>query len=161
MALPLVPPGRIAGTLAAIQRDAPIIPHIPQAVQDMHSYLSNTYTGANPLFDVAIWNVFDTVDRTTNICEGFHSALTKAIGKNHPSVFKIVEFWIKQDDENERVLAQMAMGAPPQQRKKTYVTVDEAITRLVNGTFGRGFIPTLPQILQYLDAVAYQLWDNK
>ncbi len=41
MALPLVPPGRIAGTLAVIQRDAPIIPHIPQAVQDMHGYLRN------------------------------------------------------------------------------------------------------------------------
>jgi hypothetical protein len=94
MALPLVTPGRIAGTLAVIQRVAPVIPHIPQAVQDKHGYLNDTYTGANPLFDVAIWNVFNTVDRTTNVCEGFHSALSKAVGKRHPFVFKIVEFWI-------------------------------------------------------------------
>jgi hypothetical protein len=76
-------------------------------------------------------------------------------------VFKIVEFWIDHDDENERILAQIGMGAPPQQRKKKYVRVDETITRLVDGTFSRGFIPTVPQILHYLDAVSYQLWDNK
>jgi hypothetical protein len=56
----------------------------------------------------------------------------------------------------------MGMGAPSQQRKKKYIAVDESLARLnVSGTFGRGFIPTVPQILQYLDAVAYQLWDNK
>jgi hypothetical protein len=31
----------------------------------------------------------------------------------------------------------MGMGAPPQQRKKKYVAVDESIARLVSGTFGR------------------------
>jgi hypothetical protein len=161
MALPLVPPGRIAGTLAAVQRDAPIIPNVPQAVQDMHGYVNDTFTGANPLFDPAVWNVFNTVDRTTNVCEGFHSSLIKAIGKIHPSIFKIVEFWINHEDENERVLAQIGMGAPPKQRKKKYVIVDESIARLVDGTFGGGFIPTIPQILHYVDAVAYQLWDKK
>jgi hypothetical protein len=110
----------------------------------MHGYVNDTFTGANPLFDPAVWNVFNTVDRTTNVCEGFHSSLIKAIGKIHPSVFKIVEFWINHDDENERVLAQIGMGAPPKQRKMKYVGVDESIARHVGGTFGGGFIPTIP-----------------
>ena len=39
------------------------------------------------LFDVAHWNVFGTVNETTNMCEGFHSALNEAASVSHPSVY--------------------------------------------------------------------------
>ena len=77
MGLPLVPPLRIQGVYAAIVNSAP---NLPEAA-DMHAYMWNTYVDpANAIFHIDIWNVFDTVDRTTNICEGFHAALNKSLG---------------------------------------------------------------------------------
>jgi MULE transposase domain len=157
MALPLVPSARVAATFVAIQHNAPNL----QGTQEMHQYVSDTYVGANAVFDVSTWNVFNTSDRTTNICEGFHSALNKAMGKSHPSIYKLIDFWKTQDDCNERIIAQLNLGAPAHQRKKKYVRVDEAISRLVHGTFMHAAIPNVQQILQYLDAASYQLWDNK
>jgi hypothetical protein len=46
----------------------------------------------NALFSVNLWNAFNTVDRTTNICEGWHSALNKAIGVYSPTIFKVIDF---------------------------------------------------------------------
>jgi hypothetical protein len=57
-------------------------------------------------------------------------------------------------------LAQLALGAAPKKRKAMYVKVDDAIARLTDHTFANA-IPNIANILQYLDAVAYQLWDLK
>ena len=102
----------------------------------------------------------NTVDRTTNICEGWHSAINKAIGVYSPTVFKIIDFVKKSDAEQEREVAQLALGAPAKKRKATYVKMDEAIARLTDHTFANA-IPNIANILQYFDAVAYQLWDLK
>lgn len=157
MGLPLVPPIRVQVVYAAVIQNAP---NIPEAAL-MHNYMWNTYVDPNnALFNVNIWNVFNTVDRTTNICEGWHSALSKAIGVYYPTVFKVIEFLQNADADQEREMAQLALGAAPKRRKAKYVRVDEAIARLTDQTFGHG-LPNIANILQYLDAVAYQLWDLK
>jgi MULE transposase domain len=157
MALPLVPPIRLPGVYAAIIQNAP---NVPEAAP-MHMYMWATYVDPNnALFPVNIWNVFNTVDRTTNICEGWHSALNKDIGVYSPTIYKIINFLQKADAEQEREVAQLALGAAPKRRKAKYVRVDEAIARLTDNTFANG-IPTIANILLYLDAVAFQLWDLK
>jgi hypothetical protein len=87
-------------------------------------------------------------------------ALNKAIGVYSPTVFKVIEFVQKADADQEREMAQLALGAAPKRRKSKYVAVDEAIARLTDQTFGHA-LPSIANILQYLDAVAYQLWDSK
>ena len=83
MALPLVPPIRLPGVYQEIIRQAPQIPDVPI----MHQYVDQTYMTQNgALFDVAHWNVFGTVNRTINMCEGFHGALNEAVSVRHPSV---------------------------------------------------------------------------
>ena len=121
----------------------------------MHAYVWATYVNPNnALFDIQTWNVFGSVDRTTNICEGFHSAINQAIGMYHPSIFKVLEFFKDRESLQERELAQLNFGAPPKKRKAKYVRLDESIARLTDQTFGQ-IIPNVARILQFLDAVSY------
>ena len=159
MGLPLVPPIRLQGVYTPLSSKMhPTFQRLP---------LCTTTCGIpiyvdpnNALFNVNIWNVFNTVDRTTNICEGWHSALNKAIGVYSPTIFKVIEFLQNADGDQEREMTQLALGAAPKRRKANYVRVDEAIARLTDQTFGHA-LPSIANILQYLDAVSYQLWDLK
>ena len=40
-----------------------------------------------------------------------------------------------------------------------YVLVGEALNRLANNTFGNGRVASVQQILDYVDAAAFQLWE--
>lgn len=75
-----------------------------------------------------------------------------------PTIFKVIEFLENADGDQEREMAQLALGAAPKRRKVKYVRVDEAIARLTDQTFGHA-LPSIANILQYLDAIAHQLWD--
>jgi hypothetical protein len=157
MALPLVPPLRLPGVYQEIMQQAPPIPEVPI----MHQYVDQTYMSQNgPLFSAAQWNVFGTVNRTINMCEGFHRALNEAVSVRHPSIYRLIEVFQDIEAANERNIAQLTMGAAPKRKRAKYVIVNKAIQRLVNDTFGRG-IPTMHRVLTYVDAVAYQLWDIK
>ena len=93
------------------------------------------------------------------MCEGFHSKLNAALGRRHPTVFKVIEVFKDIDDSHEREIAQLRMGAAPKRRRRKYVEVDAALTRLRHATFGGGRIPSTQAIVDYLDAAAFQLWD--
>jgi hypothetical protein len=122
MGLPFFPPIRLRGVYAAVIQNAP---NIPEAAL-MHNYMSNTYVDPNnALFNVNIWNVFNTVDRTTNICEGWHSALNKAIGVYSPTIFKVIEFLQNADGDQEPEMAQLALGAAPKRHKAKYVRLQD------------------------------------
>ena len=158
MALPLVPPARLPGAYHAITVQAQ---QYPQAAA-MHQYIEDTYMApVGALFDIQCWNVYGTANRTTNMCEGFHSALNKAVAVRHPSVYRLIEVLQEVEATNERNIAQLALGAQPKRKKAKYVAVNEAISRLQANTFAAGGIPNIPQILNYVDAVAYQLWEVK
>ena len=157
MALPLVPLAHLLRVYQAINAQAP---QIPQTVA-MHQYVHDTYIDpVGAVFNVQHWNVFGTANRTTNMCEGFHLALNRAVAVRHPSVFRVIEVLKDIDAANERNLAQLALGAPPKRKKAKYVAVEEAIKRLTDTTFGAR-IPSLAEVMNYVDAIAYQLWDVK
>lgn len=157
MALPLVPPLRMQGVYQAIIAQAPQL----QQTAAMHDYVFNTYINpAGALFDQNSWNVFATNNRTINMCEGFHCALNRAVSVRHPSVFRLIEVFQDIEATNERNVAQLALGAPPKKRKAKYICVDETIRQLTNNTFGGG-LPNVAQVIQYVDAVAHNLWDLK
>ena len=58
-------------------------------------------------------------------------------------------------------MAQLAIGAPPKKRKVKNVLVNDTLQRLANNTFDNAVMPSLNNVLQYLDAAAHQLWDVK
>lgn len=135
MGLPLVPPTRLQGVYLSITQHAPNIQRLPWCTPTCGK---RTWT----LFCVNVWNAFDTVDHITNICEGWHSALKKAIIVYSPTIFKVIDFLQKSDAEQEWEVAQLALGAPPKKRKAKYVKVDAAIARLTDRTFANA-IPNI------------------
>jgi hypothetical protein len=130
----------------------------PSECQAMHQYvgLYQTYVDqSNALFPCPTWNVFGLENRTTNICEGFHLALKQAVMVKHPiTLFRLIESLQSIEASNERVLSQLALGAPPKKKKAKYVAVNKAIKRLADNTFAIA-LPSLQNVLQYLDAVAF------
>jgi len=134
MALPLVPPLRLDGVYQAIVAAAPNLPQVPA----IHQYIVNTYIGNGALFPRTMWNVFNTTDRTTNMCDGFHSKLIKRMSHHSPSIFKVIEFVQELDAVQEINLAQLLLGAAPKRRKSSYVRVDLALHRITHNTFGQG-----------------------
>ena len=93
------------------------------------------------------------------MCEGFHLALNQAVSLKHPSLFRLIGTIKEFESSSERALAQLALGAQPKRRKNNYVLVGEALNRLANNTFGNGRVPSVQQVLDYVDAVAFQLWE--
>jgi len=131
MGLPLVPSLRIQQVYTAIVAQAPNLPEC----NAMHQYVYRTYVDPNhALFPCATWNVFGLDNRTINMCEGFHLALKQVVMVKHPSLFRLIESLQSIEASNERVLAQLALGAAPKKRKAKYVAVNEAIKRLADNT---------------------------
>jgi hypothetical protein len=157
IALPLVAPLKLDQAFQAIVAAAPNVPGANQ----MNDYVNDTYLNPNTaMFPRAVWNCFGQKDRTTNVCEGYHSVLNSHFRQRHPSPFAFIDFLKQQEGETERRVAQLQHGAPPRKRKAKYVLVDEALDRLRNTYFGNG-VPGVNRLLQYLDAVAHQLNDVK
>lgn len=157
IALPLIPPLRIDQAFRAVVAAAPDVP----GRDAMNSYINDTYVDpVGALFPRDVWNCYGLKDRTTNACEGYHSIINAHFRQRHPDTFAFVAFLQQQEAEIERRLAQLQQGAPHRRRKAKYVLVDEALDRLRNTYFGVG-IPNVQRLLQYIDAVAHQLYDVK
>ena len=114
----------------------------------------------NALFNCQIWNCFDERDRTTNVCEGYHHIINEKFRGGRPDPFKFIKFLQQQEASIERRVAQLQVGAPPRKRKAAYVRVDEALDRLRIQYFGAR-MPNVAYLLQYMDAVAHQMYDVK
>lgn len=157
IALPLVPPLRIDQAFNAIVNGAPNIP----GKDAMNNYVNDTYVDPHgALFPRDLWNCYGVKDRTTNACEGYHSVINSHFRQRHPDPFTFIKFLQQQEAEIERRLVQLQQGAPPRKRKAPYVLVDESLDRLRVQYFGAG-IPSVARLLQYMDAVAHQLYDVK
>ena len=157
MAMALVPPLRARNVIIAVIAEAPVL----QQVADMNTYFCNTYVNPNALFQSAVWNVFDAESRTMNVCEGFHSSMNRSVGQHHPDILKVIEFYQRHEEYNERIIAQLNMGAPPTRRRQKYELADATLQHLKNQYVGQGALIPVHQILTYLDAVSHQLWDER
>jgi MULE transposase domain len=157
IALPLLPPLRIDQAFQAVVANAPNV-----AGRDtMNDYVRDTYVDVQlAIFPRDTWNCYGEHDRTTNVCEGYHSVLSKHFHNKSPDPFQFVEFLQEQDMQLERRLAQLQNGAPPKKRKTKYVLVDDALDRLREQYFAGG-LPNVVRVLQYMDAVGHQLYDVK
>ena len=157
IALPLVPPLRIDQAFQPVVANAPVV----QGRDQLHDYIRDTYVDVNGAqFGRDIWNCFGVRDRTTNACEGYHSVLSAHFRGRHADPFTFVKFLQQHEMETEIRIGQLQLGAPPRKRKNKYVLVDEALDRLRDHYFGTG-LPNVARVLQYMDAVAHQLYDVK
>jgi hypothetical protein len=156
IALALVPPVRIDQVFQALTTNAPNIFGCDAMIQ----YVRHTYVDANALFQRPVWNCFGQRNRTTNVCEGYHHIVNEKFRRGRPDPFQFINFLQEQEADIERRIAQLQVGAPPRKRKAAYVHVDDAVDRLRNQYFGAR-IPNVAGLLQYMDAVAHQMYDVK
>lgn len=156
IALALVPPVRIDQGFQAAVANAPNV----VGRDNMNDYMRSTFIGPNALFDRQTWNCFGQKDRTINVCEGYHHVVNDQFRGVRPDPYKFIDFLKEQESSIERRVAQLQQGAPPRKRKAVYVHVDEALDRLRDQYFGARF-PNVAGLLQYMDAVAHQMYDVK
>ena len=70
-----------------------------------------------------MWNVYDRPQnlRTTNACESWHASWNRKIGRNHPSLWVVVEELKKQEKITKNVCSKFSKGEPPPPQEKSGV----------------------------------------
>ena len=88
-ALPLVPIEQLDDLWLIIESEKP---ENNEKVEELLNYYIETWLDdLTPRFSRYIWNHWTNTDRrTTNDLEGWHYALNKAAGRNHPSIFEFI-----------------------------------------------------------------------
>jgi len=88
-----------------------------------------------PMFPPHIWNVHDATirnnPRTNNICEGWNNKFFNLVGHYHPSIWRIIE-WFQREEATVRCIVQHdAVGSPPERRvRRRYVDLQERLRNL-------------------------------
>lgn len=89
-----------------------------------------------PRYPINIWNVHQRVldgqPRTNNSVKGWHRAFQQTVDCHHPSVFKLIEHFRKEQDMIEIRLARIAAGiVQPEASKSKYVQLNHRLQVLV------------------------------
>ncbi|KAG8174187.1 hypothetical protein JTE90_021697 [Oedothorax gibbosus] len=105
-------------------------------------YIDDTWIGRilrgnrrrEPTFPLHIWNqndnVKDSLERTNNSVEGWHNAFRLLVGSSHPTIWKIIEAFKKQQNVTEVKLVHYGRGDKKFQ-KKVYARVTKSLFHLV------------------------------
>ena len=93
------------------------VPNIPN-IDKLVSYFDQTWM--NRQFSYRQWNYFNyTGPRTNNHVEGWHSRLSKVVGKAHPNVYKLADVIKREEATSKLKLQQYESGAVlPARRRK-------------------------------------------
>ena len=128
----------------------------------LENYWEDTYIGrqrrnqrANPRFSLQLWNVRDRVienlPRTNNSVEAWHRAFQQTIDGDHPSVYKLVEQFRREQDHYELKIERFQAGfRHPEASKAKYVRLNRRLQALVP-TYGA--VP----LLDYLRGVVHNI----
>lgn len=72
----------------------------------------------------------NTGPRTNNSAEGFHSKLIRAVNRNSPNFYQILQKLLEIQFEMEIYLERIEAGMDAKKRKKKYIIADQMINRL-------------------------------
>ena len=113
-AIAFCPPSFVCPAWLAVKQEDPQIPQVDSLVE----YFDSTWVNGQVQFKQ--WNYFDfDGPRTNNHVEGWHSRLTKVVGKPHPNVFELIEVIKKEEATTRMKMSLYESGAkePPRRRK--------------------------------------------
>ncbi|KAG7165673.1 putative MULE transposase domain-containing protein 4 [Homarus americanus] len=79
-----------------------------------------------PMFAPHLWNVHDATmnnnARTNNICEGWNNKFFNLVGHYHPSVWRVIEWFQREEATVSTIIQQDGVGNPPRRRvRRRYV----------------------------------------
>ncbi|KAG7154302.1 hypothetical protein Hamer_G026562, partial [Homarus americanus] len=88
-----------------------------------------------PMFAPHIWNVHDATmnnnARTNNICEGWNNKFFILVGHYHPSAWRVIEWFQREEATVSIIIQQDGVGNPPRRRvRRRYVQLQERIRNL-------------------------------
>lgn len=127
----------------------------PREIDAVIDYWEDTYIGrqrrnrrADPKFPIHIWNVRDRVlqglPRTNNSVEGWHHAFQQTVDCHHPSIFKLIDQFRKEQDRVEIELQRFRTGIRyPEASKQKYVQLNRRLETLVGNYNADDLIPYL------------------
>lgn len=134
----------------------------PNSLDPIINYWEDNYIGrirrnrrASPRFAIAIWNVYSRVEnglpRTNNSVEGWHRAFQQTLNCHHPSVYKLIEQFRKEQDHVEIQLTRLAAGINhPNSSKRKYVQLSRRLETLTENYDDSA-------VLDYLRRISYNL----
>jgi len=112
-----------------------------------------TETWIEEQFSQPAWNHYQTEGpRTNNHLEGWYNKLKKRVGVTHPTIYKIIEEFKKEQAVNEIKIEQYSNGGHKHKRAKKYREIDARLATLKTEltTGAKTFI-------EYSDAASYLL----
>lgn len=96
--------------------------------------MSGTGNGP-PKYSPGFWSCHEInmmkIPRTSNSAEAWHHKINQIIDKHHPGLYLLIKELIKESISNESAIEQKMTGAPPEKKKKKYVSKDERINRIL------------------------------
>jgi hypothetical protein len=156
LALSFVPP---ADVIAAFEE---FVETCENTMVSLIDYWEDNYIGrhrrnrrANPRFAIDLWNVYDRLanglPRTNNSVEAWHNSFQRTLDSHHPSVFKLINQFLQEQDHIEIQRERYLAGARKSESSRSkYVQLNRRLNT-VAGTYG-----TIPST-DYLRGIAHNL----
>ena len=150
----------------------------PAEATDLVAYFDKTYVSGTfrllpgdnniirvrhvqPLYPPVVWSVHEATlndsPRTNNVCEGWNNKFLNLVGHYHPSVWKLIQWFQKENATVRTVIQQDAVGNPPKRRVKKGLERLQHRLRTLCEQYNSGN-KTLPE---FLEGVGHNIRINK
>lgn len=125
----------------------------------LNYYIETWLDDLTPRFSRYIWNHWTNTDRrTTNDLEGWHYALNKAAGRNHPSIFEFIVILQKEHAKIEDDMKLLQRGKKVKRIYNKYVKLEQRICSLKERVTSD---PPQMKWIDYLDNISYLIKHNE
>ena len=150
----------------------------PAEATDLVAYFDKTYVSGTfrllpgdnniirvrhvqPLYLPVVWSAHEATlndsPRTNNVCEGWNNKFLNLVGHYHPSVWKLIQWFQKENATVRTVIQQDAVGNPPKRRVKKGLERLQHRLRTLCEQYNSGN-KTLPE---FLEGVGHNIRINK
>ena len=121
---------------------------------DWSKILANEKQAVKPLFDLALWNMYDqTIGdllRTNNAVEGWHRRFQANVGAYHPNFWKFIDILKREQSLNHVNISQARAGHQPEPQRRRYQDSNRRIKNIVQDYHNM-------DRLQYLRGLAHNI----
>lgn len=113
----------------------------PDELQPLVDHWEDDYIGrrtprGNPKFAVAVWSIYNRVvndlPRTNNLVQVWHKAFQQTVDCHHPSIFKLIKQFRKEQDHAKIQLEKFNSGeCQPEASKCKYRQLSQSLKNIV------------------------------
>ncbi|CAF3239279.1 unnamed protein product [Rotaria sp. Silwood2] len=108
MSLAMMPVDIVLRSYDEIRNDAQQLTGSP--IEPLLNYFEKQW-----LPDINLWNVSTTNSRTNSVCEGYHNRMNHRISRNHPHIWRFIQFVQSEEKNVQTIVLQWSSGATKKQ----------------------------------------------